>query len=56
MHGKSLQGGRMVKLYQSKEWLRDQLLIKGKSPEQVAAEIGVSHMTIRRYAKKFGLI
>ena len=44
-----------VKLYLNKEWLKRELLVKKKTPEQVAKEQGVGHMTIRRAAEKFGI-
>lgn len=44
-----------VKLYLNKTWLANQLLVKKKTPEQIAREQGVSHMTIRRAAEKFGI-
>lgn len=44
-----------VKLYLNENWLRRELLIKKKTPEQIGKEQGVSHMTIRRAAQKFGI-
>lgn len=43
-----------TKLYASQEWLARRYLRQRKSPEEIAAECGVSHMTIYRYLKKFG--
>lgn len=45
----------MSKLYESEKWLRMQYLAKRKTPEEIAAMCGVSHMTIYRYIKKFKL-
>lgn len=45
-----------AKLYESERWLRRQLWTLKKSPEEVAKELGVSHMTIRRWAKSFKLM
>jgi DNA-binding MurR/RpiR family transcriptional regulator len=44
----------MAKLYQSKAWLRRRYLVERKSPEEIAKECGVSHMTIYRKLKEFG--
>ena len=44
-----------MKLYQSERWLRRQHYTLKKSPEQIAREQGVSHMTIRRQMEKFGI-
>ena len=44
-----------MKLYSNKAWLTKELQVKKKSPEQIAKEQGVSHMTIRRNAEKFGI-
>lgn len=44
-----------MKLYLNKAWLTKELQVKKKSPEQIAKEQGVSHMTIRRNAEKFGI-
>ena len=46
----------MTKLYMSEIWLRHQIWTKHKTPEEIAKELNVSHMTIRRWARKFGLI
>lgn len=46
----------MVKLYESERWLKRQIWTLHKTPEQIADELGVSHMTVRRWAKKFNLI
>jgi DNA-binding MurR/RpiR family transcriptional regulator len=46
----------MSKLYQSKVWLSRQFIVKKKKPKQIAAEQGVSEMTIYRYLRQFGLI
>ena len=43
-----------MKLYMSEKWLKNEFLIKKKSPEEIAKECGVNHMTIRRYIDKFG--
>lgn len=43
------------KRYASKVWLRRRYLIDKKKPEEIALECGVSHMTIYRYLKQFGL-
>jgi len=45
-----------VKLYESKAWLKREYVTKRKSPEQIAKEQGVSHMTIRRWLKHHKLI
>lgn len=44
-----------VKLYNNRNWLANELLVKKKSPEQVAKELGVGHMTIRRAAERHGI-
>lgn len=46
----------MAKLYLSKAWLRRRYLVERKSPEEIAKECGVSHMTIYRKLKEFELI
>lgn len=45
----------MSKLYESEKWLRLQYLRNKKSPEEIAKECGVSHMTVYRWINKFGL-
>jgi len=40
-----------MKLYESKKWLQRQLWTLKKTPEQVAEELGISHMTVRRWAR-----
>lgn len=44
------------KLYASERWLKRRYLIDRKTPEQIAEECGVSHMTVYRYLRKFGLM
>lgn len=46
----------MAKLYASKAWLRKRFLVDKKTPEEIAKECGVSHMTIYRKLQKHGLI
>lgn len=45
-----------MKLYKSRVWMKKQYQDKRKSPEQIAKELGVSHMTIRRWLEKHGLM
>lgn len=45
----------MSKVYESEKWLRLQYLRLRKSPEEIAAICGVSHMTIYRAINKFKL-
>lgn len=44
-----------MKLYESEKWLRYQYLRQRKSPEEIAAMCGVSHMTIYRWINKYKL-
>jgi hypothetical protein len=44
------------RLYTSKVWLHRELVIKGKTIEQIADEQGVTRMTIFNNAVKFGLV
>jgi len=46
----------LPKLYKSKEWLFREYHVKGKKPEQIAKEQGVTTMTIYRHLKEFGLM
>ena len=46
----------MAKLYTSRAWLRKRFLVDKKTPEEIAKECEVSHMTIYRYLERFGLI
>lgn len=46
----------MADLYKSERWLRRRYLVDRKTPEQIGEEVGVSHMTIYRYLKKYGLL
>jgi anaerobic selenocysteine-containing dehydrogenase len=43
------------KLYTSMEWLKKRYHLDKKTPEQIAAECGVSVETIYVYLAKFGL-
>ena len=45
-----------MKFYKSKAWLKRKYYRERKSIEEIADEAGVSHMTIRRWLKKYGLI
>ena len=45
-----------MKKYTSEAWLRRKYYRERKSVQQIAAEAGVSEMTIRRYLEKFGLV
>lgn len=45
-----------MKLYESYEWMRRRYLREKKTPEQIAQELGVSHMTIRRWLDKHKLL
>jgi DNA-binding MurR/RpiR family transcriptional regulator len=44
-----------VKRYESASWLRRKLYVNNMTIDEIAAECGVSHMTIRRAIEKFGL-
>lgn len=44
-----------IKMYNSKHWLMRQLFWEKKKPEEIAAECGVSHMTIYRKIAEFGI-
>lgn len=44
-----------IKRYESKAWLKRRLYTDKKTVDEIAAECGVSHMTIRRAAEKHGL-
>lgn len=46
----------MAKLYESKAWMAKRYLREKKSPEEIAKECGVSHMTIRRWLEKHKLV
>jgi transcriptional regulator of acetoin/glycerol metabolism len=43
------------KYYNSRTWLTRRINHDKKSPEEIAKECGVSHMTIYRKMKEFGL-
>jgi len=45
-----------MKLYQSQVWLYRKYVVQRKSITEIAAECGVSLMTIQRYLEKFGMI
>lgn len=45
-----------MKVYESQVWLRQRYVIEHKSLMEIAAEAGCSHMTIKRYLVKFGLM
>ena len=45
-----------MKLYQSKDWLYRRYVVQKKTVTEIAAECGVSVMTIQRYLEQFGLI
>ena len=45
-----------MKLYKSKDWLKLRYVSQRKTIEQIAAECGVTEMTIRRHLQEFGLI
>jgi len=45
-----------VKLYQSQTWLYRRYIVQKKTVTEIAAECGVSSMTIQRYLEQFGLI
>jgi DNA-directed RNA polymerase specialized sigma subunit len=44
------------KFYQNEKWMRKRYFHDRKTPEQIASECGVSHMTIYRYLRKFRMI
>jgi len=44
------------KFYQNEKWMRKRYFHDRKTPEQIATECGVSHMTIYRYLRKYGMI
>jgi len=44
-----------MKLYQNKDWLYNRYIVQKKNIVDIAAECGVSHMTIQRYIDKFKL-
>jgi len=43
------------KPYRNRDWLYNELIVKGKSRIQVAKELGVNRDTIEKWARKFGL-
>ena len=43
-----------MKLYQSQTWLYRRYVVQKKNVTEIAAECGVSAMTIQRYLEKFG--
>lgn len=45
----------MLKMYQSKTWLKKEYVTRGKSATEIAKEQGVSVKTIDRYLEKFAL-
>ena len=45
-----------MKLYQSQTWLYRRYVVQKKNVTEIAAECGVSAMTIQRYLDKFGMI
>ncbi len=45
-----------MKLYKSKDWLYRRYIVQKKTVTEIAAECGVSAMTIQRYLDQFGLI
>jgi len=45
-----------MKLYQSQVWLYRRYIVQKKSISEIAAECGVSLMTIQRYLEKFNMI
>lgn len=45
-----------MKLYQSRDWLYRRYVVQRKTVTEIAAECGVSAMTIQRYLEQFGLI
>jgi DeoR/GlpR family transcriptional regulator of sugar metabolism len=45
-----------MKLYESQTWLYRRYIVQKKSVTEIAAECGVSAMTIQRYLEKFQLI
>ena len=45
----------MADLYKSKSWLKRKYQSERKSLEEIAKEAGTSHMTIKRWLKKYGL-
>jgi transposase len=44
------------KLYKSEAYLRTQYVIKGKTVEEIAKELGVSYNTIRESLRAFKLL
>ncbi|QIN94063.1 helix-turn-helix DNA binding domain protein [Streptomyces phage Wakanda] len=43
-------------MYDSYAWMRKRFLVDKKTPEEIAKECGVSHMTIYRKLQAHGLI
>ena len=46
----------MAKLYESKKYMTLLFVKRGMSPEKIAEELNVSHVTIYRWLRKHGLI
>lgn len=46
----------MAKIYQSRAFLFRRFVINKKTPEEIAKECNVSHMTIYRYLREYGLM
>lgn len=42
-------------MHRDKDWLYEQYIVKGRSTTDIAKEVGVSHKTISRWAKKHGI-
>ena len=42
-------------MHRDKDWLYEQYIIKKRSTTDIAKEVGVSHKTISRWARKHGI-
>ena len=45
-----------MKLYNNKQWLYKRYILEKKSLFDMAKEANCSHMTIKRYLSKYGMI
>ena len=45
-----------MKVYESRIWLHQKYIIERKTIMDIAAEAKCSHMTIKRYLEKYGLL